>query len=426
MVFRPPFSGGREFGGLGLAASGAGVGAPSVGAVPPARAERFANPVCEPLWAAFLTLPEGDKHLFLEEVQRHLVQGEDRVGLAGTRNALLVGALRECAQALGHSPSIKEYRAYRRETDDRLPPDASIRRWAGGSWNDALLRARLDAEVEPDVLVVDLGPAFTAQEAIHAIRDCAREGGVVPVLTDYLSWARREDVRRRPGRRPRTVAVFQRLFGGWLPALVAAGLESRPGHESPLPDSIQVRHGRGYRWSDEQLADTLRAAARDIGRVPTVQAFSHYRQRRLDAAHAEGKAIALPSYTAFLARYRQWDVALVAAGLEARGGRAVHSIPGRRRGGRRRIPDEEMIAAIRLCWMEIGEPFTPPRYRDWRLGVLARDEAEGRRPRRIPSYHSIWGRFGTWDAAIDAALTLDEDDEENGAPEDEGATPAAS
>lgn len=387
--------------------------------------------MCAPLWAAFLTLPEGDKHLFLEEVQRHLVQADERVGLSALRDSLLTGALRECAQALGHSPSIKEYRTYRRETDDRLPSDGSIRRWAGGSWNEALLRARLDAEVEPDVLVIDLGPAFTAEEAIQAMRDCATEGGVVPTLIDYLSWARREDVRRRPGRRPRTVAVFQRLFGGWLPALVAAGLEARPGHESPLPDSIQVRVGRGYRWNDEQLAETLRAAARDLGRVPTVQAFSHYRQRRLDAAHAQGKAIALPSYTAFLARYRQWDVALVAAGLEARGGRSVHSIPGRPRGGRRRIPDEEMFASIRLCWMEIGEPFTAPRYMDWRLGVLARDRAEGHRPRRIPSYHSIWGRFGTWDVAVDVALALDEDDEddaalEEGEPEDGGPTPAAS
>jgi hypothetical protein len=56
-----------------------------------------------------------------------------------------------------------------------------------------------------------------------ALGECTSDLGHVPSLTEYLGWAHRPDVRERPGRRPRSYKVFERL-GGFRTALTAAGL----------------------------------------------------------------------------------------------------------------------------------------------------------------------------------------------------------
>jgi len=381
----------------------------------PPRAERFENPACGPVWAAFLALAEGDKHLMLEALRDHLaVAEEERSGPAAVRQARLVAALRECAAILNHSPSVEEYRRLRSEREGlHWPPDGSIRRWAGGTWNVALKLARLDAVPDEDVLVVELGPTFAAAEATAALQQCALELKQVPALSAYLSWVRREDVRRRPGRRPRSVLVFQRLFGSYSAALVAAGLEGSPGRPGALPDGIATRSVRSYRWTDDQLGESLRAIAEMVGGPPTVQLYVHMRQGLINDAHEEGRSLALPSYSAYHHRFRVWDNALVAAGLRPRGGRGVSSVPRpvSRLGPGRRYPDEDILAAIRVCWMEIGEPFTSPRYSEWRDEQQRADEIAGRRVQRVPSYDAIWGRFGSWDAGVAAALDLSDDDD---------------
>lgn len=380
----------------------------------PPRAERFENAACGPVWAAFLALPEGDKHLMLRALREHLAVTEERTGPTAVRQARLVAALRECAEILGHSPSVKEYRTLQRGREGLWPPDGTIRRWVGGLWNDALQVARLDAVPDADVLIIEHGPQFTAEEAVAALRHCAQELKQVPVLSSYLSWARREDVRRRPGRRPKTVAVFQRLFGSHPGALVAAGLEGAPGRLGPLREGVAIRSVRGYRWTDEQLAEALRETAEIVGGSPTVQVYIHVRTKRIDEAHRQGRSLALPSYSAFHSRFRCWDAALAAADLPTRGGRGVASVPRRPGppGTGRRYSDEDIFAAIRVCWMEIGEPFSSPRYTEWRAGQQEADTAAGRRVRRIPSYHVIWGRFGSWEAGVAAALDLPAEDDD--------------
>lgn len=93
------------------------------------------------------------------------------------------------------------------------PPDSSIRRWLGGSWNDALRAARLEALPDGDAIKVHLGGALTADEIIAALRLCAEHLGHVPTFTDYRHWACRPDVVQLAGRRPRSQPPIDRVFG---------------------------------------------------------------------------------------------------------------------------------------------------------------------------------------------------------------------
>jgi len=63
-----------------------------------------------------------------------------------------------------------------------------------------------------------------------------------------------------------------------------------------------------------------------------------------------------------------------------------------------------MLAALREAYAAVGDPFTTGAYARWRTEQLERDRA-ARRPRRLPIWGTISGRFGTWDAACEKALS---------------------
>jgi hypothetical protein len=85
------------------------------------------------------------------------------------------------------------------------PDDRCIRRWLGaGSWNDALRRAHLERLTDGDVVVFPHGRIYLAEEAKAALLDCAADLGHVPSYPEYMAWTNRPDVRRRPGRRPKS------------------------------------------------------------------------------------------------------------------------------------------------------------------------------------------------------------------------------
>jgi hypothetical protein len=50
-----------------------------------------------------------------------------------------------------------------------------------------------------------------------------------------------------------------------------------------------------------------------------------------------------------------------------------------------------------------GTPFTTSAYRAWRREQQQLDLEQGRL-RRIPDYHTVWKRFGTWKNALEAAF----------------------
>src|SRR4051794_34215534 len=136
-------------------------------------------------------------------------------------------AMHSAKRTLGRSPSITEYKRLREAHPERGWPDPrSITRWLGvSSWNDALLRMRLEPISEGGVVEGSIGQAYTVDEVLQALRDCSDDLGRPPTITEYLAWQRRPAVRARPGRRPAATWVFNRIFGGFGKARVAAGLD---------------------------------------------------------------------------------------------------------------------------------------------------------------------------------------------------------
>jgi HNH endonuclease len=176
----------------------------------------------------------------------------------------VAAALYEAKRALGGtSPSVREYRRMREEHPEwGWPAPGSVTRWLGvRGWNDALVRMRLEPVLEGDVIEGGLGPTYSIDEVVQALRSCAADLGRAPTITDYLAWQRRPDVRERPGRRPASTWVFNRIFGGFPAARVAAGLvESGP---AAHPTGLILRTHK-YRLSDEQILEDIRFAAARI------------------------------------------------------------------------------------------------------------------------------------------------------------------
>lgn len=186
------------------------------------------------MWAALMTLEEGVQHQFLGELRGRLAMAEVREGAQAPRIARSVSALREAADMLaveredkapggpgGGEPVADEKASVSEPEFARLrgehpefgwPAESCVRRWlGGGSWNNALRRARLDAVEDGDGFAVVKGRAFDWDEVAEAVRTCrdalcgpnydrAKDFG----LHAYLAWAGRPNILHLPGRRPRS------------------------------------------------------------------------------------------------------------------------------------------------------------------------------------------------------------------------------
>jgi hypothetical protein len=385
--------------------------------------QRFNDRAAEPVYQAIVSLDRETQHAVLRQLQQKLL-AEDMgaESTQATRETRALVALHDATGKLGHSPSIAQYRELRsKHEDERWPDDRFIRRWlGGGSWNDALRRAHLDPVAGGDVVVYQQGSQYTLEELNAALTDCAGDLRHVPTWPEYLAWVRRPDVAERPGRRPKSMAAFTRLCGGFLDALRAAGLvDGDPAHG--LVSATGLRRAE-YRVSDEALRDGLQEVADRLGHSPRVAEYMRERTHIYEETLEEGKPRAIVSYGTLNRRFgADWDAVLVWAGLEPLGGRATsqRSRKGPRGPAPRRVTEENMLRAIRDAYVEEGEPFTVAVYMLWREEQL---ERAGRWERhRFPSYHSIWTRYGTWEAACDAALSGDADEAE--ADEDRVAAP---
>ncbi|MDP9226615.1 MAG: hypothetical protein M3P18_22800, partial [Actinomycetota bacterium] len=161
-----------------------------------------------------------------EVLERYEETFQTELNTTASRLRRIAEAFHEAKRTLGRAPSVREYKAMRREHPDRGWPDPrSVTRWLGvRSWNDALVRMRLEPVLDGDVIEGATGPTYSIDEVVQAVRDCAQDLGRPPTLTEYLGWQRRPDVRDRPGRRPASTWTFNRIFGGFGPTRVAAGL----------------------------------------------------------------------------------------------------------------------------------------------------------------------------------------------------------
>ena len=196
------------------------------------------------------------------------------------------------------------------------------------------------------------------------------------------------------------MGVFKRLCGGFLDALRVAGLlPGDPAHA--IVSSLGVRRAE-YRISDDSLKAGIPEVARRLGRSPRVEEYIRERGLIYEETRAKGKPRTIASYGTLNRRFGgEWDSILAWAGLEPLGGRTT---------GRRnakppkgpRVTKEVIGRALRVAYGVEGDPFTVSAYMHWRAEQL---EGLGRWEReRYPSYHTIWLRYGTWDAACVDAL----------------------
>jgi hypothetical protein len=296
-------------------------------------------------------------------------------------------ALHQTSRTLGRSPSLREYKALREKHPERGWPDPrSITRWLGvRSWNDALVRMRLEPVLEGDVIEGAIGPTYSIDEVIQAVRDCAEDLGRAPTITDYLAWQRRPDVRERPGRRPASTWVFNRIFGGFPRARVAAGLvegDATAAHPSEL-----LLRTANYRLSSEQILSDLREVAARAHGPLTATVYDRERRLIYQETKAVGRPRALAGVGSIYRHFGSWRAALKEADI------AVDARPPTNPG----LSDRQIIRALAEAHARTTGPLTIQRYTAWRQRQLIRDPT----PRiELPSCQTIYRRFGTWQAAL--------------------------
>lgn len=269
------------------------------------------------VWAAVCVLPEGAQHQLADELLERLAIVEQRATGQEIRVARAVGALREVAQMLeGDSPSISQYRDLRdAHPEYHWPCDSSIRNWLSDSrsWDEALKAARLKALPEPVPDLPGHGPDLTKAEILDALKDCAadREISIAEVSwSEYLRWARSAEVRRRPGRRPRSQSPFDRLGGFRAAKLKAIGGNRRQAEAAIVAAGAS---GQGYRYSDREIFAAVDEVLMrlEAGTVwPSTTQWPRERRAILAEEAAAGKPPrAFPSLNVIHHRFKSWALA---------------------------------------------------------------------------------------------------------------------
>lgn len=214
-----------------------------------------------------------------------------------------MAALRLAADELGRTPSLPAYRELRQTRPElRLLADGTVRSWLGGDWNSSLERAKLDRVPDVDATVAPEGPALTPEEVLDAIKACAEELGCVPGFDTYKRWARNPLVRRRPGRRPRSLCPIFRCFGSWTDALIAAGILQTDG-------SDPRRWVSRSRYTKDHLLDFLGVVRDRVGAMPSMTQLVAEREKILQEAAAAGELRSPPGYRCYVTRFGGWNAA---------------------------------------------------------------------------------------------------------------------
>jgi hypothetical protein len=342
--------------------------------------------------AAIAFLLQLDPATQREVLERYEKALQEELNTDSRRLRRIALSLHEAKRTLGRSPSVRDYKALRRAHPERGWPDPrSITRWLGvRSWNDALVRMRLEPVLEGDVIEGAIGPMYSVDEVVQAVRDCADDLGRPPTITDYFAWQRRPDVRDRPGRRPASTWVFNRIFGGFAPARVVAGLvEGEP--TTAHPSDLLLRTAN-YRLADEQIIDDIRFVASRIRGPLTAIAYDRERRLIYQETRAVGHPRALAGVGTVYRHFRTWSAALEAAGLDAR----AHATAARAR-QRRRFSNQALLRALSEAYDATDGRLTQEGYVAWREQEL---EREPNRRVVLPSYQTVWRRCGSWAKAV--------------------------
>jgi hypothetical protein len=347
------------------------------------RGEHFTDPAARVVWPSVLACDKGGQHQILRALRECLAFPDERGGPQAIREARAIAALAEAAEILEDEAaargepiplaevkvSEREYERLRDEHPERnWPGSRSAARWLGGSWNDALARTGLHSVDDPDTLWRSDARGLTREQVIEALQEAlADKRAANPRAWDissaeYLAWTRRPDVRSRPGRRPRSVNPFKRLFGGFDPAKEAAF-----GSERPTESSQPILRARSLStYTDDDVHSSLRAVADELGHSPRSSEYETARQRALAEDAAEGcRSRRLPGKETVKQRYGSWDLALRAAGLEEVYRQPIDPDTGRSTANPLQISYEETVAALREAYAAKGKPFTISAYESY-------------------------------------------------------------
>lgn len=212
----------------------------------------------------------------------------------------MIEHLRACAGEIGATPRVSDYHRWRREKLRRpgsatYATPATYRRRFGG-WHQAIDEAGLLVRVvAPRATVM----GWSVEDALGHLREADSQSGPGRMrVSQYDDWrGRRLASLAAEGARtaiPYGAAISSR-FGGWLPALAAAGLIS-----DRAARSFRVGHGRSF--SDAELDDALARFARDTDCAPTSTAYQAWCKRTME----DDMGIHLPGRAAVCLRLGTW------------------------------------------------------------------------------------------------------------------------
>jgi hypothetical protein len=318
-----------------------------------AASERLGHPVA--LWA-FRELegrPDVDKQLVYVALCRRLgVQSDEGLAAMGE-------ALRACAGELGVVvPSAAQYEAWRMASPSGVgaPTIAQLRR-ACGSWSKALVLLSDAPEADPTRrrLLLAHGRRFSEEAALRAVRKYLAwlPKDELPTLSRYLEWAscvpRDEDGRTRV---PSKDEPFIRLFGSWIGALRAAGVE---------PSRMHVRRARrARRFTRDDVLAALRAAFAELGEPLSRLRYDAWVRERDRQAGDEGSRFPPAPLSATISNeLGGWrNACTTVLGANVLLSRRVRPLD---------FTDEQLMRMYRECRQDIGRPPSGDEYDVWRL-----------------------------------------------------------
>jgi DNA-binding XRE family transcriptional regulator len=120
----------------------------------------------------------------------------------------ILEAIELCADEIGHTPTITEYKEWRANTSDDYPYNTIARSHFNG-WREAVSEAGLDYPY-----------GYTKEELVEAIELCADEMGHTPTTTEYEEWrANTSDDY------PSANTISRNINGSWKGAVSKAGFD---------------------------------------------------------------------------------------------------------------------------------------------------------------------------------------------------------
>ncbi len=377
-----------------------------------------AHPLALALFRELRDRSIADKVLVLDTLDRRLGRGD-----MTEKQERAFHALAQFVKEENHFPSSGEWDRWRssQEAADarRNTPSGTFIRNASGNWPAARAAFEGASSAHADVLTLRmtaLGPEFTDDTLLRAVRAWAANSARPLLLTRFVDWLGDEEavLASGLGRVPKSGEPFRR-FGGWGDVLKAAD----------VADGIAAAgyRGRGRASSgrspqDEELLFAVRAWAEDCEGVLHRTAFMVWWENACFPQRPE-LADATRRWQPIKDAFGDWPAVLAAAELAHRSAAAA----GRARGLHTDAPDyvvpivktddaAALLACVREAAKELGAAMSFPRFDRWRKGQMDGAALAGQPIPAIPHSQTLRKHFGGWAGAKLAAEVLSSEEAE--------------